>query len=343
MNDQFNADDFEETEDDPRTDKKKSRRTLGCCLLAFLVPLLVLALAVGGYLHNLRGAYEKDVNYVEIGSKGADGKDLAKGKGTNILLLGSDKRDPNSAEGKKVTGQRSDVIMLVHISADSKHAYVSSFPRDLYVDVPGHGKDKINSALAYGGVPLATQTVQNYVGAKIDHVALVDFEGITGIVDSLGGVEVNVSESFEGDGVQFNKGVQTMNGREALVFVRQRYQLSGGDFARNANQRALLQGLVKKIISGGTLTDPGKIMNLTKQISPYLTADSGLTSERIVQLGIDNRNLRSGNIRYLSVPHGDPYTTKGGASVVGTDDAKMKEFSRAIKEDDMENYVSKNG
>lgn len=337
MTDHFNDEEFHDA-----STKKKSRKKLWCCLSAFLVPVLVVALAVGGYMYTLRDAYEKDVDYVDLGIDDP-ASTATKGEGTNILLLGSDKRDPNSEEAKTVKGQRSDVMMLVHISADHQHAYVSSFPRDLYVPIPGHGKDRINAALAFGGVPLSVKTVQEYVGVKIDHVALIDFQGVEGLVDELGGVDVHVSETFVGDGVQYTKGVQTMNGKDALTFVRQRKQLSGGDFARNANQRALLQGIVQKIISRGTLTDPGKIVAMTQQISPYLTVDSKLTSDRIVQLGLENRGLRSGNIRYLSVPHGDPFTTKGGASVVGTDDAGMAKFSKAIKEDDMENYVSQNG
>lgn len=346
MTEPFDSEEFTETDTDRQADRKKNRRTFWCCLSGFLVPVLVFAVAVGGYLMSLRNAYEKDVNYVDITSTdggASDGTKALQGEGTNILLLGSDKRDPNSAEGKIVTGQRSDVIMWVHINADNSMAYVASFPRDLYVDIPGHGKDKVNAALAYGGVPLATQTLQNYVGTKVDHVALVDFDGITGIVDTLGGVDVQVPQTFKAGDLQFTKGVQHMNGTEALIFVRQRYQLPGGDFDRNTNQRAVLKALIEKIVSRGTLTDPGKVLKVTEQISPFLTVDSKLTSERVAQLGLDNRNLRSGNIRYFSAPHGQPYMTKGGASVVATDEATMGEFRTAIQKDDMETYIRNNG
>ncbi len=318
-----------------------SRRKKGCCIalvLALLIPMLVVGAIVGSYFWGLHNTYTKNVDTVELEEKDRQ----AQGKGTNILLLGSDKRSPEEAEKSGVVGQRSDVIMLVHISEDNKQMYVTSFPRDLYIDIPGHGKDRINAALAYGGVPLATQTVENYVGVKIDHVALVDFDGIQKIVDTLGGVDVEVAQNFEGDGKTFTKGTQHMDGETALIFVRQRMQLADGDFERNANQRRLLAAIMKKIISADTLSDPQKVQALTEDLSPYLTVDSGLTSSTIASLAFDSRSIRSSDIRYGSVPHGGPTTTSGGASVVATDEAAMDEFRTAIKNDAMEEWHSRN-
>ncbi|MDO5645291.1 MAG: LCP family protein [Dermabacter sp.] len=343
MNETFNAEDFAESDDQRAGDTKRSRRTLWLCLTAVLAPLLIAALAVGGYLWTLRDAYVKDVTFVDVTRTASDGDAPAEGAGTNILLLGSDKRDPEAQAAEGVFGQRSDVMMLVHISADGQYAYVSSFPRDLYVEIPGHGQDRINAALAFGGVPLAVATVENYVGTEIDHVALVDFDGIEAIVDALGGIDVEIPETFEGDGVQFTEGIQHLNGAETLTFVRQRYQFAGGDFQRNANQRAVMKAIAQKIISGGTLLDPGKIVTLTGEISPHLTVDSALTPEKIVELGLASRDLRPSTIRYLSVPHGDPFMTSGGASVVGTDEEAMDAFREAIREDTMEDYVSSTG
>ncbi|CAM4025776.1 LCP family protein [Helcobacillus massiliensis] len=343
--DLFDRDDFDGPDDGALaadeaapTGRRRSRRRKGLCcgLSAVLILALVAAAVVGGYFFSLNDKYQKNVDFVTLDKKDRE----AQGKGTNILLLGSDKR--SGEEAKTVTGQRSDVMMLVHIDADNKHAYVLSFPRDLYIDIPGHGKDRINSALAYGGVPLATQTVEKYVGTKIDHVALVDFDGIKKIVDTLGGVDVKVSRSFEGDGIQFTQGTQHMDGETALTFVRQRKQLPGGDFDRNANQRALLSALVGKILSGDTLSDPNKIQQLAGDITPYMTVDDGLTGTKVAQLGLANRGLRSEDITYGSMPHGDPTTTSGGASVVATDDAGMEKFRTALKEDRLDEWAKEN-
>src|SRR5690606_2503774 len=142
-----------------------------------------------------------------------------------------------------VTGQRSDVMMLVHIPADRSGVYIMSFPRDLYVDIPGHGKDRINAALAFGGVPLTVTTVENYTGVPIDHVALIDFEGVKSLVDSLGGVEVDVPQDFESGGHRFTEGTQHVDGEQALAFVRARKNFADGDFQRNRNQQSLLKGI----------------------------------------------------------------------------------------------------
>ncbi len=330
-------DDFEENPDEARRDRRRGRRRILIVLGSVGVLVLVAALVAGGYLFSLqRSFYTKSV---QVGLPSSSQTESA---GQNYLLLGSDRRDPDSAEGQEVKGQRSDVVMLVHVSADKKSVYVTSFPRDLYIDIPGHGKGRINSALAYGGVPLTVTTVENYVGVRIDHVALIDFDGVEGLVDSLGGVDVRVDQSFEtrSGSYSFTQGVQHMDGAEALAFVRERKNLPDGDFGRNRHQRALVAALADKVISADTLSDPIKIKGLVDTIAPYMTIDSALTPSAIVGLAAELRDVRNSDIFYLEVPHGDPTTTSGGASVVGTDEAAMDTFRAAIRDDDMHAYYS---
>src|SRR5699024_2526486 len=132
-------------------------------------------------------------------------------------------------------------------------------------------------------------------------------------------VDVKIPESFEAQGHQFTEGTQTLDGEEALAFVRERKQFAEGDFQRNRNQQAVLQGIASKLISADTLSDPGKLSSTVESISPYLTTDAGLTGRKMVELGLSLRSVRSDDIHYLSVPHGGPTTTSGGASVVATD------------------------
>ncbi len=328
-------DGFEENPEEARRDRRRGRRRVLIVLGSVGVLVLVAALVAGGYLFSLqRSFYTKSVQV------GLPSSSQTAGAGQNYLLLGSDRRDPDSAEGQQVTGQRSDVVMLVHVSADKKSVYVSSFPRDLYIDIPGHGTGRINSALAYGGVPLAVTTVENYVGVKIDHVALIDFDGVEGLVDALGGVDVRVDQSFESRDRSFTQGVQHMDGATALVFVRERKSLPDGDFGRNRHQRALVAAVADKIISADTLSDPLKIKSLVDTIAPYMTIDSALTPSAIVGLAAELRDVRNSDIYYLEVPHGGPTTTSGGASVVATDEAAMDTFRAAIREDDMHAYYS---
>src|SRR5699024_229321 len=202
-------------EDDDQPDPGRGRGRRAALIALGLVAVLVLGvgLVIGNYLNGLKNSYEKRT-VVQITRDADHGErpEEIDGTGRNFLLLGSDKRSEEDAAAQGVSGERSDVMMLVHVSDDDESVYVTSFPRDLYVDIPGHGKDRINAALAFGGPGLAVSTVEDYTGVPVDHVALIDFDGIEGLVDTLGGVDVQVPLSFEADGHQFTEGTQTLDG-----------------------------------------------------------------------------------------------------------------------------------
>jgi len=163
---------------------------------------------------------------------------LAKGA-QNILLIGSDSRT-------SVADGRSDVIILVHVSADRQKVYLVHFPRDMYVDVPGHGKDKINAAYAYGGPQLLIRTLRNLVDVPIDHAAVIGFEGFKAMTDAVGGVDVYAEEASNEFGYVFHVGMNHLDGEAALGFVRERYQLSKGDISRGRRQQAFVKALMLK-------------------------------------------------------------------------------------------------
>ena len=118
--------------------------------------------------------------------------------------------------------------------------------------------------------------------------------------------------------------------------------LSEGDFQRNRNQQAVLQGIISKLISADTLTDPAKLRDTISTIAPYMTTDDGLDSGAMIELGLSLRSIRSGDIHYLAVPNSGPYTTSGGASVVGTDEEAMDLLRTALREDTMSSYYADN-
>jgi len=152
--------------------------------------------------------------------------------GLTFLLVGTDTRSDvpttGSAAEAAASGDRSDALMIARLASDGRSAAVVSIPRDSWVDIPGHGMNKINAAYALGGPRLLIQTVENLTGLHIDHFAVVDFAGFQAVVDSVGGIDVGISAATTDRGVDFRQGVNHLDGADALVYVRQRYGLADG-------------------------------------------------------------------------------------------------------------------
>ena len=159
--------------------------------------------------------------------------------------------------------------MLVHVPADKKTISMIHFPRDLYVDIPGHGKNKINAAYAFGREPLLVQTMEDLLKIRIHHVAKTDFAGFKNMTDAVGGVRVCAEEASDGTGnggpVVIKKGWNTLNGEQALAFVRERYELSEGDISRGRRQLAFIKALMLKATSAATLANPVKFARITER------------------------------------------------------------------------------
>jgi polyisoprenyl-teichoic acid--peptidoglycan teichoic acid transferase len=192
---------------------------------------------------------------------------------TNILVLGSDWR-PNS-------GYRTDIILLV--SLDKVHGNVSivSFPRDLWIKLPGYGEDRINTAMEYGGFPLTRDMFKENFGVKIDHYIITNFQGFTAIVNYLGGLNVNVAQELY-DTCQLpqavngycyvSPGVDSMDGATALWYVRSRGTTS--DFDRARRSQEVLQALVAKLLSMDAIANAGQIYS---SLSSAVETDLSLT------------------------------------------------------------------
>lgn len=309
--------------------KKAGCFKVGC--LSLLSMMLIVALAAGGfalYVNHELGKVQHSDALLPPAAAGDPTRDVKAGSAQNILLLGSDSRGTNlRANG------RSDVIQLMHISADRRTVDVVHFPRDLYVAIPGHGKNKINAAYAFGGAPLLVRTVQQLINVHIDHVAQIGFDGFTKLTDALGGVDVYVRYPYNEPPLgSWTKGYHHMNGAQALGFSRERHQLPRGDIDRGVDQQEWINAIATKALSRGTLENPKRLLDTFSAIAPYMLVDT--SSSYLVKLGVSLRNLRRDDISFYTAPYtGFARNAAGDVDVV--DAPKMKQLGTALRTDSM--------
>ncbi|MEO7236271.1 MAG: LCP family protein [Lapillicoccus sp.] len=315
-------------------------------LIAAVLLLVVPIVAIGGYAAYLGHMVTSNVQKEDLlpaltpdqlkGNPAAPaptpGATAVTGKGMNFLLIGSD-------AGPDRSGARSDVIMMVHVPEDRHNITFIHFPRDLYVDIPGYSKNKINAAFAFGGAPLLVNTLQALTGAHIDHVAKIGFEGFKAMTDAVGGVDVYVAESSSQDSVKFIGGTTMhMDGATALQFVRARYQLSQGDISRGQRQQEFLKSLMLKMLSSDTLTNPAQLSNLVYATTTNLTVDQDLNLGEMQQLGLSMRNIRGSNVRFITAPFSG-FANNAAGDVDVVDVAKMTAMGQAIAQDQLDSYT----
>lgn len=255
------------------------------------IVLLILALALGGifmYASDLLGK----VNQVELPEEdtelGIKEEAMEIPDITNILLFGIDKP---SDLGKS----RSDSIMIA--SLDKKHSKIklTSIMRDTYVDIPGHGMDKINHAFAFGGEELALQTVNQNFDMNIRDFVTVDFEGLEEIVDSLDGIEVDIKENEVSHVPGSIAGPQILNGKQALYYSRIR-KTGNGDFERTQRQRLVLEEILRKALNTGIASYP-KILN---KILPFV--ETSLAKNEMLKLGSFTKASDIKDIEQFRIP-----------------------------------------
>ncbi|MFI5485531.1 LCP family protein [Micromonospora echinaurantiaca] len=328
-----------EPTEQPRPRRRRWRKV---ALITFLVLALLgggTAIAGGLYLRSV----ESDIDRVDAFSGVPEAeRPQAVAKGAlNIMILGSDSRDPENT-----TGSRTDTIIVAHLPKDRSSAQLISIPRDTWVPVPrskdgSHGgRDaKINAAYAWGGVPLMVQTVEKFTGVRMDHVMMIDFAGFKEIIDALGGIEVDVEKTFTSihpPKRTFQKGVQRMDGEAALDYSRQRQQFADGDFARIRHQQQVIKAILDKAVSGGIVTNPARLNSFVKATSSAVSVDEKMS---LISMATDLRGLRGGNLTFLTSP------TKGTGrvgteSVVFANTEKVGPFYDAVRRDAVPEILS---
>ncbi|MEV6863452.1 LCP family protein [Streptosporangium subroseum] len=267
------------------------------------------------------------------------------GVGENWLLVGTDSRSEKTTTGKDAATrlwrpgeQRTDTIMLIHLSESGNRVCVISIPRDSWVSVPGKGRAKINAAFSWGGPALLIKTIEKLTGVRIDHYAAIDFQGFSSATDSIGGVDVEVTQTVRDplSGVTWKAGRQHLDGEKALQFVRQRVNLPGGDLDRIKRQQALLNSISDKVLSAETLANPVKLNNLLRSLTKAISVDSGVTPGVLRSRMLELAGLDS--LDYVTMPVKGT-GTEDSQSVVYLDLPQVRTLSEAIQDDRVDDYV----
>nr|WP_221204014.1 LCP family protein [Modestobacter versicolor] len=310
--------------------------------------LSVVLLATSGWGWYLGRVADASVNRTDAIPTSGNDEVVDTGEAMNLLLVGSDSRAGATDEElaqlntEANAGLNTDTMILVHVPADGSAASFVSFPRDSYVEIPGHGSDKLNAAYAYGaqeagseaseaeqqaaGAQLLIQTISQLTGLRIDHYAEVDLLGFFKLSSVVGGVEVNLCEAVQDDfsGVDLPAGVQTISGEQALAFVRQRHGLPRGDFDRIIRQQTFIAGMIRKMLSENVLLDLGKQRQLVQAAADALTVDQTLN---LLNLAQQMQSVQPGSIDFQTVPYiGDDEDDAGRYILRLEDEEKLHQF-----------------
>ncbi|MCX4666798.1 LCP family protein [Streptomyces sp. NBC_01381] len=236
----------------------------------------------------------------------------------NILLIGSDTRAgrANKKYGRDPGTQRSDTTILLHLAADRQSATAVSIPRDVMVDIPRCRRPdgsrtraqfaQFNWAYEFGGTACTIRTIEKLTRIRIDHHIVIDFAGFKDMVEAVDGVEVCLKTPIRDKDakVKLAAGRQTLNGEQALGYVRARKSIgNGSDTDRMDRQQQFLAALVNKVRSNDVLLNPAKLYPVLDAATSALTTDPGLASLRgLYELVRGMRNIPTERVQFLTVP-----------------------------------------
>ncbi|GLX10619.1 LCP family protein [Microbispora sp. NBRC 16548] len=236
-----------------------------------------------------------------------------KGGALTVLLLGSDRRPTSARVGD--LGERSDLMVLLRLSADRKRATAVSLPRDSMVRIPqcrsadgrtvAAHQDMINQAYAIGGLTCAWKTVESTTGVRVDHAVAIRYDGLEKLVDALGGVEVTLPRAVDDpkSKLKLPAGRSVLDGRTAVAYARLRFVGDGSDIARIKRNIALMRTMVNK---ASRLDDPAALASFVRVAATSVTTDAGLDLDTMLGLARDVQRAGT-RVSYVTVPW-RPYT-----------------------------------
>jgi LCP family protein required for cell wall assembly len=276
----------------------------------------------------------------KIQSVDAGTTDAAPQGAMNILLVGVDKRNDLTRRQQtqlhlgRVAGERSDTMMVVHLSEDHKKVTVVSLPRDTWTEIPGQGMHKINSAYQFGGAKLAVKTVEQATGLRINHYVEVNVLGFIDVVESLGGVTVCTPIPIDDPKTKLSlqAGTYNLNGVDALAYARTR-ATARADLDRIDRQQQVISALLNKALSGDTLTNPAKLAGMVNSTLKTLTVDKPL-AENLLGLADQLKDVSTDDVSFATVPLADVnYKAPTGESAVLWDKPAARQLFQEISAD----------
>ncbi|MFY2157385.1 LCP family protein [Cytobacillus firmus] len=294
-----------------RSDRYEKKKKKGKWKSVLLILLLLIAGTLGySYFQFKQGVSqtEGDANIQTEEFEFNGEKD--KYGGTNILILGSDARGEEKS--------RADTIMVAQYHPEKGTYKLISFMRDMYVDIPGHGQNRINSALAYGGPELLRQTIKENFDIDIKYYSIIDFEGFVHLIDEAfpRGVEIDVEKRMSANiGVTLEPGLQRLDGKHLLGYVRFR-QDAVGDFGRVERQQKVMKEVASQFTSLQTIT---KLPKLIGVVTPFV--NTNMNTGDILYIGKDFLSKDNRNVETLRVPVDGTFENEriNGAEVLGID------------------------
>jgi LCP family protein required for cell wall assembly len=280
---------------------RKARQRRAFLIASAIVSGLVLFVAGAGWA--LTGYINHMVGRVNAGTTSA-----AAGAPLNILLVGVDRRNGLSMKeirelhvGRVEGTINTDTMMLAHVSPARHQVTVVSLPRDSWVDIPGHGMNKINAAYGLGGPQLMVKTVEQATGLVVNDYVEVNFLAFVKVVDALGGVNVCLPEALndQSSGIHLSAGFHHLNGITALKYARDRHSFPLQDLTRIKDQQHLVATEMSKLISSGTLANPLRMAGLLNAVLPALRVDKSLN---VSALADELRGITAHDIAFTTVP-----------------------------------------
>ncbi|MEV8374839.1 LCP family protein [Kribbella sp. NPDC056861] len=311
----------------PKKRRNWFARIIGLVVLLFVLSLICIPLFAWGKINK--------VDAFPTGDRPADTP------GTTYLLVGSDSREGLSRAERaklhtgKAAGQRTDSILLLHVPESGPTALIS-LPRDSYVPIPGHGKNKLNAAFAFGGQQLLIQTVENVSGLRVDHYVEIGFGGFASIVDSLGGIEMCLPKAIKDKDAHIDlpKGCQDLDGVNALGYVRARKFDPTGDLGRVQRQREMIGAIAKKAVAPGTFVNPFRFYKLSTAGAEALSIDSDMGPFTLLKFARGMKAVSAGGDGVtLTVPISDSNLSTSHGSAVKWDTKKATALFKSLKED----------